>query len=473
MARIMASHQPGLRTRLARLTRLSGAQKIALMVALALSVAIVWAFWLASGAQPYRPLYANLSDRDGGAILAALDTLAIPYRTEADGVISVPQARLHEARLRLAAQGLPKGSASGFELLDTSRFGTSQFAEQIKYQRALEGELKRSIEQMDAVKTARVHLAMPRSSAFLRESQEPSASVLLILHSGRTLDAKNVNGIVQLVASSVPGLSTNRVAVVDSSGAVLGVPNIARPSGAAAELDYARQIEQEIAKRIEDILAPLAGADNVRIQVSADTEMLASEQAPANAQSMPASDDQAATPAVEPKTATADADKPASADLLRKLSVAVVLDNKHSRDPAGHIVKRPWTPAELTQIETLVRDAIGYDAGRGDSLNIVNSPFISAEPSALPASPWWHDPLIAEWGRDLARYGLLLVLVAMLILGLVRPLLREFTRGTPPIEPLPEWGSARETEQADQSVSHQHNPRAVADVIKSWVRDNE
>lgn len=453
-----------LRERFAHINALSNRQKIALMLAFALSIAAVSAFWLATRSGEYQPLYFDTSGQDGAHVRAVLDKAGIPYRSGAGGFISVPAARADEARLRLAAEGLPKGASAGFELLDNSRFGASQFAEQVKYQRALEGELKRSIELVEAVKTARVHLAIPRASAFLREQQAPSASVLLALRSGRTLDASHVAGIVQLVASSVPGMAVDRVAVVDSSGALVSAPS--RAAVASSEPDYAEKIELDLVRRIEGLLAPLAGPHKVRVQASAEvapvvraTDEPAADSAPATqAGPAPSSLTAAAVPSVGP-----------SAPTLRRLAVAVILDHKSRMGAAP----RPWTAAELAQATALVRDAMGFNAARGDTLNVVNTPFATAQPATVQL-PWWRGQAMAELGRDLVRYGLLLLLVVFLVLALIRPLLRELTGRAAPLEPLPETGGSDYHQTREQSLpAESRDPRAVAGVIKTWVRDNE
>lgn len=455
-----------LRERFARIhamSALSNRQKIALMLAFALSIAAVSALWLATRTREYRPLYADMSGQDGATVRAVLDKAGIPYRGEA-GFVSVPAAHLDEARSRLAAEGLPKSTSAGFELLDNSRFGASQFAEQIKYQRALEGELKRSIELVEAVQAARVHLAIPRASAFLREQQAPSASVLLTLRSGRTLDATHVSGIVQLVASSVPGLSAHRVTVVDSRGALLSAPS--RSAATPSEPDYAAEIESDLVRRIEDLLAPLAGAQKVRVQASAEvgpvvqaTDESAADSAPAT-HAGPAAN--SSTPAIAPSVGP-------SAPTLRRLAVSVILDH---RSPTGS-APRPWTAAELAQAATLVRDAMGFNTARGDTLNVVNTPFATAQAAATPL-PWWREPAIAELGRDLVRYGLLSLLVVFLVLALIRPLLNELARRQAPLKPLPEAGGSDYRPTREQSSpADSRDPRAVADVIKTWMRDNE
>ncbi|MEZ5727600.1 MAG: flagellar basal-body MS-ring/collar protein FliF [Burkholderiaceae bacterium] len=212
----------------------------------------------------YRALFANLPDKDGGAVLAALTKMNVPHRLSAGGAtILVPGDRVHEIRLQLASQGIPRGGATGFELIDTQRFGLTQFQERLNYQRALEGELARSIQSLAAVEHARVHLALPASSGFLRERRKPSASVLVNLRTGRTLDRAQVAGIVNLVAASVPELDAKQVSVVDQTGMLLSEAGATQDGLDTRQIGYTRRIESAYVQRIIDILEPIAGAGNV------------------------------------------------------------------------------------------------------------------------------------------------------------------------------------------------------------------
>ena len=245
---------------------------IVLIALLALS--FVW------GRQPeWRVLYSNLSDKDGGAVVAQLSTLNVPYKySEGGNAILVPAERVHDTRLRLATQGLPKGSVSGFELLDNSRFGITQFQERLNFQRGLEGELTRSIQALASVESARVHLALPNQNGFIREQQKPSASVLLSLHAGRTLDRAQVAGIVHLISSSVPDMAPKAVSILDATGALLSDAGDGTGGATdAQQLQYVQQIEQSYNRRIMDILEPIVGRANVRAQVSADVDFSQSE----------------------------------------------------------------------------------------------------------------------------------------------------------------------------------------------------
>jgi flagellar M-ring protein FliF len=254
-------------------------RKLSLAAGVAALAAIIAASVLWSRTPDYRLLYANLSDRDGGAVIAALSQMNIPYRfAEGGGAILVPENQVHDARLRLASQGLPRGGTVGFELVEAQKFGVTQFQERLNYQRGLEGELARSIQSLAAVQSARVHLALPAQSGFMREQQKPSASVLLSLHPARALDRSQVAGIVHLVASSIPEMSPKQVSVIDQNGSLLSSTAESAASGMdPAQLGYVRQIEAGYMQRIIDIVEPIVGRGNVRAQVTADVDFTQSE----------------------------------------------------------------------------------------------------------------------------------------------------------------------------------------------------
>ncbi|MFO1282238.1 MAG: flagellar basal-body MS-ring/collar protein FliF [Burkholderiales bacterium] len=257
-----------------RIASLPARQAVGLMVGLAALIAFAIGGWMWAQTPDWRVLYSNLSDRDGGAVVAALGTMNVPYKiAEGGGAIMVPSAQVHDTRLKLASQGLPKGSVVGFELVDAQKFGATQFQEQVNFQRGLEGELARSIQSLAAVAGARVHLAIPKPSVFTRETAAPTASVLVTLHAGRTLDRAQVNGIVHLVASSVPELAVDRVSVLDQNGALLSQRRDGDSGGLdATQLAYVKEVERSTIQRIVDILEPIVGRGNVRAQVTADVD---------------------------------------------------------------------------------------------------------------------------------------------------------------------------------------------------------
>lgn len=265
----------------AALDRLTGQQKILLMVAVAALIAVVVAGSTWVKQSDYRILFSNIGERDGGSIIAALDQMNIPYKfSESGGSILIPGDKVHEVRLRLASQGLPKGGGVGFELMENQKFGISQFAEQVNYQRGLEGELSRTIQSISAVQAARVHLAIPKPTVFVREELKPSASVLLNLYAGRSLDPVQIAGVQNLVAASVPNLAPASVTIIDQSGTMLSqLKSKLMDAGLdPSQLKYIREIEANAIKRVEDILSPILGPGNYRVQVAADVDFSQSEQ---------------------------------------------------------------------------------------------------------------------------------------------------------------------------------------------------
>src|SRR3989344_3133474 len=278
-AEVVESGTPGFAQ---RVMALPAQRKIMLGGGIAVLIAILVAMALWGREGDYRVLYANLSDKDGGAILAQLQQMQVPYK-HADGgaAILVPADKVHDVRLKLASAGLPKGSGGGFELMENQKFGTTQFQERLNFQRGLEGELTRSIQAISSVQSARVHLALPNQNGFFREQQKASASVVLTLYPGRTLDRGQLAGIVHLVSSSVPEMSTKAVSIVDQSGTLLAGQQDSSTDQAgldAQQLQYVRQIESSYTQRVRDILEPVLGSDNLRAQVTADVDFSQVEQ---------------------------------------------------------------------------------------------------------------------------------------------------------------------------------------------------
>ncbi len=254
---------------------------MALLVGAATLIAVSAAavMWLRT--PDYKLLFANVSDKDGGAVVAALGQLDVPFRNGEGGAIYVPADRVHDIRLKLASQGLPKGGGVGLELMDGQKFGATQFQEQVNFQRGLEGEIARSIQSLSAVQSARVHLALPKASLFVRDAQKPSASIVLNLYPGKSLDRSQVAGITHLVAASVADMPLAGVSIVDQHGNLLSAPPRAPGSAAGlnpSELAYVQEIEQGHIKRILDILEPIAGRGNVRAQVTAEVDFSQVEQ---------------------------------------------------------------------------------------------------------------------------------------------------------------------------------------------------
>jgi flagellar M-ring protein FliF len=464
-------------------------RRVTLIFAAAVVVAIAAAFWMWSKKVEYKVLFSNFSDRDGGAIVAALSQLNVPYKyLEGGGAIMVPEELVYDTRLRLAAQGLPKGGNVGFELLENQKFGVSQFVEQVNFQRALEGELAQSIETMASVESARVHLALPKSSVFIRDQPKPSASIVLTLHPGRMLDEQQVNAIIHLVASSVPQLTPKNVTIVDQRGNLLSESFSGQPSQqmlqqlkqdkpvpglAPQQIKYVHDLQNEIVKRVESILTPIVGPNNVRAEATVDVDFTVSEQAAeiykpnqtpdsaairsqqtnevrdtgaaaaTNAGIPGALTNQPPAPAVAPiedplnQNAKADAangtlkkeatinyevDKtvrytPQQMVGLKRMTVAVVVNHKPVIDEEGKVTMKPLTDEERTQVTELVKEAMGFNAERGDSVNVMNSLF--TEP---PKPAVWEQPEMVQMGMDLVKYVLLGLAFLFVYFAVIKPI---------------------------------------------------
>ncbi len=263
------------------LARLTNRQKVLLIVSIATVVTLLIAAATLLRQGEFKVLFSNIGERDGGAIIAALEQMNVPYKfSESGSAILVHDSRVHDVRLRLAAQGLPRGGAVGFELMEAQKFGVSQFAEQVNYQRGLEGELSRTIQSIAAVQAARVHLAIPKPSVFMREELKPSASVLLNLYPGRSLEPRQIAGIQNLVAASVPQLAPTSVTLLDQSGALLSQmkSKLLEAGLDPTQVKYIQEVEASVIKRVEDILAPIVGPGNARVQIAADIDFSQSEQ---------------------------------------------------------------------------------------------------------------------------------------------------------------------------------------------------
>lgn len=236
-----------------------------------IAIVMITILWLKE--DKYGVLFNNISDKDGGEIVSQLEKMNIPYQFSSGGsTILIPDNKVYDIRLRLAQQGLPKGGAIGFELLDKERFGMSQFTEQVNYQRALEGELSRTIATINSIETARVHLAMPKPSLFARERKQPSASVTLTLFPGRALSQGQIDAIIHLIASSVPELVEDKVTIIDQHGHLLTSEQNRNITFNATQIEFAERIENRIRERITKIVSAVVGKNNVNVQVTAEVD---------------------------------------------------------------------------------------------------------------------------------------------------------------------------------------------------------
>lgn len=540
--------------RLAQFNQLSNQKKLGLILSAAAVIALLVGALMWSQAPDYRVLYNNVSDQDGAAIITALQQMNVPYKfsESGGGAILIPEKQVHEIRLRLAGQGLPKGGLPGFELMENQKFGSSQFLEQVNYQRALEGELARSVQSLSAVQSARVHLAIAKPSVFSREKQQPSVSVLLNLYPGRVLGVEQVSAIVHLMSSSVPSLPVKNVTVVDQNGNLLSTQNDGKQDSRfdAKQLEYIQELEENYIRRIEAILTPITGAANVRAQVTADMDFSRIERAeeiyrPNNTESEAAAIRSQQTleatstgakldggipgaltnrppePAAAPieaggenkeegdktpplptdqkkeSTINYEVDKTVqhtqqSTGNIKRLSAAVVVNYRKKVDENGEVMYEPLTADEIKEINSLVREAMGYSEKRGDSLTVTNGLF-TADTATILDIPLWKDPDVIMLAKEIGKQLLIAAVVLFFLLKILRPFLKSLTQPPPPVEPeklsgeaalgqLSEHGDGTALQAIQKSIFDENlkkakqlavdEPAIVANVVKEWISKN-
>lgn len=558
--------------------RLPVVRQVGLMLGLAASVAIGMAVVLWSRDPGYTLLYGNLPDKDMAEVVSILQRDQVPYRIDdGSGALLVPNSELRAVRMKLAAQGLPKGSDMGLELLQSEQqLGTSQFMEQARYQHAIEVELARSISSLRNVAAARVHLALPKPSVFVRKTDQPRASVVLELRSGAQLEESEVAAVVHLVAASVPNLNPGQVTVVDQHGRLLTPPVEEGAIGVSAgQFDQTRKVEETYVHRIESLLGPVVGYGGVRAQVKADIDYTRTESTQENytpdpvairseiiAEEIHAGNGSGGVPGaltnqppeagrIDPQAMAADAGKAnagkadaveadagkadataakgpvasasqqvasASQDVvrsrestrnyeinrtlrhsqegggrLRRLSVAVVVDDRLVADAEGVVRPLPLTADELARLTALVKDAVGFDESRGDRVSVINQAFIKPGPIEPVAEPLWEQP----WVMDLGKLAVAALALLFIVFGVLRPILKRLVeRGVAsPTEPaigrltdgrepeddrlrlsqdarLPQLAAPAEPrvsplDRAKTVVTE--DPARVAQVVKAWV----
>lgn len=534
-------------------------------IAAAVAAGVMVVLW--SKGPNYSLLYANLASEDQAQVASALEAAGIPYRLEpSSNGLSVPSEMLNDARLKLAGQGLPEGSGGFANLSKDPGFGVSQFMEGARYQHALEAELARTISSLRPVEGARVHLAVPRESAFVRDRRPASASVFVQLKAGKRLEQEQIQSIINLVASSIPELEASQVTVVDQQGRLLSAPqNDSELAQRERNLELTQRLEQEYVQRIEALLTPFAGPGRVRAQVVAqvdtsvteeareqyrpDSQVIRSEhtseqtsrdgsgpqgvpgslsnQPPTPGTALPPNASNSAPAAAGAAGAAATAQGAAGAvsqtapppdntsrtatrnyeidrtmaytktpaGRLQRLTVAVLIDNLRTTGPDGKITTTPLTEQQIAHVTQLVKDAVGFNAERGDSVNVVNSPFLE---EALPQGgevvtvPLWEQP----WVLNIAKVVAGLIIVLVLVFSVLKPLIRSLlgpvrpalipaaataggpapadaSRAVAPSGPQPATPLAYEQQLALAKTLVSQDPKRVAQVVRTWVAQDE
>jgi len=533
---------------LSNFNQLDVLRQMALLVGFAASIALGFAVVLWSQSDSYRPLMSSLNEVDSSAIVEILERNQIKYRIDpSSGALLVKEDDIHRARMQVAGADISQPNTVGYELLEGDQgLGTSQFMENARYLRSVEGELARTIASIDVVRQARVHLAVPRQSVFLRDQRKPSASVFLSLTPGRSMDAAQANSIMRLVSSSIPQMDIKDVTIVDQRGNLLSQKEENEADKAMAkQLEHTRLVEQRINERIRSILEPVAGPGRFQTAVSVDVDFTKVEQSseqfnpdmpairseqtvneqrggdfgplgiPGALSNQPPQDGFApeeATGANATETPTNrrsqatrnfELDRTLSysrndSGRIARLTVAVVIDDLIQRNPeTGAAERQPWSENELERLTSLVRNAVGYSAARGDSVSVINSPFVEGTVEEIPELPLWEQP----WVWELAKQVLAGLFVLILIFGVLRPILRNLaTRSDKDIsdselDSLAPLDDGLSDDQVTLSASDDpllappsdlyerqlnairaliaENPGRVAQVVRHWVSSDE
>ncbi|MDT8424779.1 MAG: flagellar basal-body MS-ring/collar protein FliF [Methyloprofundus sp.] len=454
------------------LVQMTVIKQVGLMLGLAFSVAIGVAVVLWSQTPAYDLLFASLGEQDASEILEALDKLDVPYKVdERSGAVLVAAGKVRDIKLKLAAEGLPRSDSLGYELLDKeASFTTSKSVETMRFQRALEGEIARTVMTIQNVKSARVLLALPKQSVFVRKQKKPSASVIVNLYRGRALEKGQIDAIVHLVASSVPLMEAAQVTVVDQQGRLLSSKdtdsNLALTN---KQFEYKKEVEDHLMARIENILMPIVGPEGMRVQISAEVDFtvteqtqemfnpdlpaLRSEQTTEDLSSLSAIQgvpgalaNQPPPAGVAPEIAVGEGNGPAqtpsssskaatrnfeldktithsrlASGVVRRLSVAVVVDDKRLLAADGSVSTLPFAQEDLNRLTELVKRAIGYDMRRGDEVTLTNAAFrVPDELEVLPIEPLWEQ----AWFIDLMKQLAAALVVLFIVFGVLRPTMR-------------------------------------------------
>jgi len=497
-------------------------RQLGLMIGLAISVALGVTVAMWSQTPNYSMLYGELSMKDLSQVTKSLDTAGIDYKLEGSGGISVPSDELSNARMKLATISLSPNGVVGFELLDKDQgIGSNSFLMKARYQRALEGEIAQSISKLNIVDSARVHLAIPKQSAFSRKGNLPAASVVINITPGWVIDDVQTASIVNIVASSVPGMTAEQVTVVDGRGRLLsskGDRSDMLLSG--TQFDYTRKLEDRYVKRIIDIISPIAGSEGVRAQVVADIDFTSLEETkesflpeqkairseqlfeqksnqngvsgvpgalsnepPAGGSVVASQVGQGANEASGSNSMRAvrnyELDRTVSHTRqspveLKRLSVAVVIDYRTTVSKKGKVTRKPISEDEMQRLTNLIKEAVGLNEARGDTINIVNTPFqLPEEIEALPEPPIWEQ----AWVLDLAKQLLGGLVVLLIAFGILRPMLSNLsTHGENVVNQysaLPEGEHLKQGE--DQlTLSNQQPPKGqqLLDVANSMVKED-
>jgi flagellar M-ring protein FliF len=497
-----------------------------------LSVILFSSLIMVANKTDYRPLFANLNGEDAGEIVKKLKEQKIPYHLEGDGkAIMVPADKVYDLRLSLASEGLPQGGGVGFEIFDRKNFGVTEFVQKLNYQRALQGELSRTISQLAGVEQARVHLAIPEKSLFKDEEKPATASVVLKMKSGRSLRENEVQGVIHLVSSSIEGMDPEKVTVLDSRGKILSRTGSTDPAGkmSSAMLDMQRSYEKTVEERLQGLLDKAVGTGKSVAKVNAlfdfkqvekfeerydpEASAVRSEQrteekngSTSSASGIPGVQSNTgkapAAPAASPQSLGSKSDETMNYEISRttsrtvepvgtlaKISVAILVDGKTEGTPGASGASKPKyvprTPDELQKIESLVKSAVGFNGERGDQVTVANIPFQDASQVEDGGSGgWWNAPIfLSVLKNGLIGFGFLMLLFLVIrpLLNVLRSSKGQYSETFVPLEQSEEQlvsqqklALAMHTQtQLDLIDKVKQDPYQAAQILQNWLQQRE
>ena len=507
---------------------------IGVLATLVIAIFIGLIVWFAR--PEYGTLYSNLTSEDADRIVKSLDAQKIPYRLEQDSkgvIIMVPQDKVQSQRIKIAGEKLVTGQGVGFEIFDEVKMGQPEFVQKIAYRRALEGELARTMGEFPGVESARVHLVIPNRSLFIEEQQKPSASVLLKTSGGKALDAKDVTAIVNLVTMAVEGLDKSRISIADTSGKVLFQPDEEGTLNGLnrTQFDHKVLTQQNLERRIEELLTPVVGAGRVIARVNADLDFsqrtvrkeiydpektvvrseMRSEESTQGRASLEGGvpdpnfrgdgpggtvSNQQATR--ENRTTNFEINKEehsivGTVGVIDRLTVAVIVDGTYEANAEGVMEFKPRTDEELKRIRQLVGNAVGLDSTRGDTIEVSNIAFGSTDIEAAPGTASLIVDYVMRFGKPLLNALLVFLFLVMIVRPVILALIRPKVEGKmlEGLEGLPQSEERLAlVEDDDEAVaatamlekiedikahalqlSEQNMDQAVG-IIKSWLKDS-
>jgi flagellar M-ring protein FliF len=480
---------------------LSSGRKMSIVMVILITVASIALMIYMTNQVEYRVLFSNLSAEDAGNIVGKLNDKKIPYKVSSSGnAISVPSEKVSELRLELAASGLPQGGGVGFEIFDNKTLGATEFEQQLNYRRALQGELARTINGLDEIQSSRVHIALPKDSLFSEKQKKPTASVTLRLKSGKNIRPAQIEGIVHLVASSIEGMNPEDVMVVDSRGTILStIQNESKLSKmTASQIDFQRNMEKDLAGRIQSMLENVVGTGKAAVRVTAELDFRVTEkteetydaEAPVirsvqrNAEKVNAVS-KTGTVSESPEKEKLDEiinyeiNKVVNKTVMpvgdtKKLSIAVLVDGTYKKNEKNEEVYQPRTKNEIESLEDLVRKSAGFNSQRGDQVVVTNMPFKKIEAEEAEATTWQEK---VEVFSPVLRYIGIFALMALILFFVIIPLIKSIMSVSPArsitAARIPAGGAAEAYGQraaAEMRAAGEERPLTEADITRQMAQ---